>query len=106
MTTRSIQSFDSLTSLSIALPALPERLAERIRTTEDRYATLTTLYNDRVTAVKQAASAALERIDHLRFVIAHNADFLHRHSAFRQMFADKGNIRVLRLAGQNFIADD
>ena len=66
MTTRSIQSLDALTSLSIALPALPERLAERIRTTEVRYATLTTLYNDRVTAVKQAASAALERIDHLR----------------------------------------
>ena len=66
MTTRSIQSLDSLTSLYIGLPALPERLAERIRAVDAQFAALSSLYDNRVTAVKQAASAALERIDHLR----------------------------------------
>lgn len=66
MTTRSIQSLDSLTSLYISLPALPERIAERIRAVDARFAALSSLYDNRVTAVKQASSAALERIEHLR----------------------------------------
>lgn len=66
MTARAIQSLDSLTSMYFALPGLPDRLAERIRAVDARFAALSSLYDTRVTAVKQAASAELERIDHLR----------------------------------------
>ena len=66
MTARSIQSLDSLQSLYIAVPALPQRLEERIRAVDARFAALTSLYDTRVMAVQQETAAALERIEHLR----------------------------------------
>ena len=66
MTSRSIQSLDSLTSLYIAVPVLPERLAGRIRTVEDQFSALTNQYTLRVSAVQKSAATALERIEHLR----------------------------------------